>query len=302
MDDRFRLTYGAVRRLLVALPALLFLASVAMAVQSRQFESSISAYYGGPLRDLFVGVLVATAACLLAYRGESLVERYNLQGAAAYLVVVALVPTGLDGILDDLRAGAALSPDGVTPAQYVWGLRFGLTFTILLVAVVFWRRFRSGTLRTADRLGRAFVVVTLGVLAAFLALALWQLWWPPADEVTLPGVQVFGVRATIHDLAAIFFISALVVAVWSHAWPRAAARRGGHRVGADELATQGRYRAILALMAAGPLVAWGVSALVAPEHFVLLLEWWEIVWFCVFWVSETRRLEPRSRPGAARTA
>lgn len=282
MDDRYRLTYRAVRLALVALPALLFVSSVAMAIQSRQFESSISAYYGGPLRDLFVGVLMATAVGLLVYRSDSVVEQYNFHGAALYLMVVALVPTGLEQILADLRASFVLSPEGVSPEQYVWALRFSVTFTMALGGLVFWRRFRHGVLGPADRWAKAFVVVTLGVLAAFLAWMLWQLWVPPATEVTLPWV---------HEIAAIFFIAALVFAVWSHAWPLAAARRDGTGATPEEVAAQGGYRVIVGLMVLGPLVTWVVSALVAPDHLVLLLEWWEIALFATFWVMETRRLK-----------
>ncbi|NLE96754.1 MAG: hypothetical protein GX596_02040 [Propionibacterium sp.] len=300
--DRFELTYGAVRRMLVALPTLLFVASLLMAVQSRGLESSISAYYGGPLRDLFVGVLIATAVCLLAYRGESLVERYNLQGAAVYLLVVALVPTGLGQILDDLRTNFVLSPDGVSPDEYVWALRISVTLVVALCALVFWRRFRSGALRAGDGWARAFIVVTLGVLAAFLVFMLWQLWVPSVGEVRLGGVELLGRQFTIHDIAAILFVCALVVAVWSHGWPHASARREGSLASHDEVRVQARYRWIAAAMVLGPVGIWAASSLWLPGYFVLLVEWWEIAFFSAFWVLETRRLGTgQPAPGVRRS-
>jgi hypothetical protein len=43
-------------------------------------------------------------------------------------------------------------------------------------------------------------------------------------------------------------------------------------------------------MVLGPLLMWGLSALVAPGHLVILLEWWEIGLFATFWALETRRI------------
>ena len=62
-----RLTYGSLRWLMICLPTWLFLVTTITAVQQRELEPSISAYYGGPVRDVFVGTLVAMAACLVAY-------------------------------------------------------------------------------------------------------------------------------------------------------------------------------------------------------------------------------------------
>lgn len=287
-----RETYAALRWLMVLLPAVLFGVSVATAIRTGHLETSISAYYGGPLRDLFVGVLIAVGVCLLAYRGSNTVEHYNLKGAGFYAIFVALVPTGLEGILEDLRGALVLAPDGVSPAAYIWSLRFSLTAAAVLCLVFLGREVWALIRRRArsDPMAVAFVAVTMAVLLAFLALALWQLWVPPVEAVALDGLGVGGLRVRIHDLAAIFLLAALVVAVWSHAWPLAAARRTGDGVANGEVAAQNGYRIILVLMLAGPVVVGLVSWFVAPEHFVLLLEWWEIALFAVFWSMETKRL------------
>src|SRR5699024_3145127 len=101
-----------------------------------------------------------------------------------------------------------------------------------------------------------FVIVTGGTLLAFLALAMWQLWVPPVDEVTMGGIVLTGLpvvgdlQVRIHDLAAIFLICALAVAVWSHAWPRTAARRSGEVLPREELVDLTGYRVIFVLMLA----------------------------------------------------
>ncbi|GAA5161413.1 hypothetical protein GCM10011366_09690 [Ornithinimicrobium tianjinense] len=303
-----RETYGSLRWLLVLLPAVLFVVSVLTALTSRELETSISAYYGGPVRDVFVGVLVAVAACLVAYQGSTTFEDYNLNGAGSYAAFVALVPAGLDEILADLRRSALLTPQGVTPAEYVWSLRFGLTSVVALSAMLLARELRRShrvrALAREDRTTGLFILLTSGTLVAFLTLAMWQLWVPPVDEVRLEGLALglpgADLRLSIHHLAAIFLISALAVAVWSHAWPHRATRTGSEAgPGYDELVRRRGYQLIFFLMLAGPLVAAAAAQAFAPGHLVIFLEWWEIGLFCVFWVLETRRLSappPTAQP------
>jgi hypothetical protein len=287
-----RITYGYLRWLLICLPALLFVVTVATALQQGELEASISAYYGGPVRDVFVGCLVAVAACLVAYRGAGLLEDYTLNGAGFYALFVALVPTGFAGLMDELRADP--SPDGLTVADHVWFLRIALTSILVLCVVLFTREVVTGSLRQlvvphtgtrlADVLNRAFVVVTMALLVGFLVLAMRQLWLVPADEVTLPGLSLGPVQVTIHDLAAIFLICSLAVAVLTNTWPF-------YRFA--DLHASGRlaYLVIFGLMVLGPLLAAGVARLFAPGHWVILLEWWEIALFAIFWFLETRRIE-----------
>lgn len=294
-----RLTYANLRWLLVLLPAVLFVVSVGAAIQQGHLETSISAYYGGPVRDVFVGVMIGVAVLLIAYRGATYFEDYNLGGAGFYAVFVALVPTGLAETLAELGGGTAFSGEGISAAEYVWSLRFSLTVVALLALVLFAlelrARERMRALVTGDPFSLVFVGVTGATLLAFLALAMWQLWAPPAEEVTMEGLRLTGlpvlgeVQLRVHDLAAIFLICALAVAVWSHAWPRAAARRARERLQPHELVHLAGYRVIFVLMVLGPFVAWGIARAFAPGHLVIFLEWWEIALFCLFWVVETRR-------------
>lgn len=292
-------TYAILHWLMVILPAVLFVVSVATAIHSERFPTSISAFYGGPVRDVFVGVLIALAACMIAYQGSNPVEHYNLKGAAFYAVFVALVPAGLTDILDDLQGRLLLAPEGITPAEYVWSLRFSLSIAAALCLILLSSELKRMIRRQKgrDTFAVGFVLITVGGLVAFLALAMWQLWIPAADAVTMNGIGIGEFRLRIHDIAAMFLLLALAVAVWSHAWPRASARSVGDRVEVSEVAFQNRYRVIFVLMAAGPLAAWALSAAFAPKHFILILEWWEIAMFAAFWALESRRLKYDDRSG-----
>src|SRR5690349_22941893 len=85
-------THRYVRWMMILLPLLLLVVSVLTGLKKGEFETSISAYYGGPVRDILVGTLVGTAACLVAYQGVGLLEDYALNGAGFYAVFVALLP------------------------------------------------------------------------------------------------------------------------------------------------------------------------------------------------------------------
>ena len=286
-----RITYAYVRWLLICLPTLLFVVTIVTALQQGELERSISAYYGGPVRDIFVGALFAIAACLVAYQGVGLLEDYALNGAGFYAVFVALVPTGFGGLMDELQRNP--TPDGVTPAEYVWFLRIALTSVLVLCLVLVVREVRTGKVRQlftvdagstlANQVNRWFLLLTALVLVGFLALAMWQLWSGPAAEVRMGGIALGPVQLSIHDLAAIFMIASLAVAVLTNTWPFYVFR---------DLWPSGRffYGVIFLLMSVGIAVPLVVARVFAPEHRVIFIEWWEIALFAIFWGLETRRL------------
>lgn len=303
-EEVARITYMYLRWLLVLLPSVLFVVTLWTAFQHQRLEASISAYYGGPVRDVFVGVLIATAACLVAYQGTTRLEDYTLNGAGFYAAFVALVPTGLDEILQAL--GKADGPDAISPDDYVWFLRIALTTVLGLCALLLWKELRkSGRLEElwqSSRLIQVFVTVTGLVLVAFLALAMTQLWGPPVGEVAMEGIRVGSWQLRIHDLAAILFICALAVAVWTHAWPLVAARHEGKGVARADLEVRRGYQVIFFLMSLGAVAVAVIARLVDPDHVVIIIEWWEILLFCIFWILETRRAGKPSRAGASTDA
>lgn len=269
-----RVTYRYLRWLMVFLPLVLLFVTMANAIAQRELESSISAYYGTPVRDVFVGVMIATAACMVAYQGSSLLEDYTLNGAGFYAVFVALVPTNLDEILQELRQNPP--GDGVTVMEYISSLRIAI-FTVLvlcgaLVVIELKESERLARLWKRGPQSKGFIALTGAVLAAFLVLVVVKLYLHPADEVTMDGFTLGPVDVRVHDLAAILLIAALAVAVASHAWPQAVANReGAGLVPASDLEVRNRYQLIFWLMVAGPFVAWGFSKL-APDHWIIFLE------------------------------
>ncbi|SOC56723.1 hypothetical protein [Ornithinimicrobium cerasi] len=296
--DRARIekdTYRYVRWMMIVLPGLLLGVTLVIARVQGELETSISAYYGGPVRDILVGTLIATAACLVAYQGVGLLEDYALNGAGFYAVFVALVPTGFADIMADLRAQP--TADGMTATDYGQFLRVALTGVVLLCLVLFVRELVSGRIAELVRartdtvsksLTRVFVGLTSVVLVWFLALAMLQLWRGPADQITMEGVRLMGWQVSIHFLAAVFLIVSLTVAVLTNTWPFFAWDRSLWRSG------RGAYLVIVALMTVGLLIPWGVSRAFAPDHLVILLEWWELAMFIGFWIMETVRLGRRT--------
>ena len=286
-----RITYEYLRWLLICLPSLLFVVTTLTAWQQGELERSISAYYGGPVRDIFVGALFAIAACLVAYQGVGLLEDYALNGAGFYAVFVALVPTGFAELMNELQQNP--SPDGLEPADHVWFLRIALTSVLVLCLVLVVREVATGNLRQlftvdvgsrlANRVNRWFLLLTALVLAGFLALAMWQLWSGPAAAVRMEGIALGAVQLSIHDLAAIFMIASLAVAVLTNTWPFFVF---------GDLWPSGRffYLVIFLLMTVGIAVPLLVARAFAPEHVVIFIEWWEIALFAVFWGLETRRV------------
>ncbi|SHJ74279.1 hypothetical protein SAMN02745244_03155 [Tessaracoccus bendigoensis DSM 12906] len=309
ISDTVRATRANLRWLLVLLPAVLFVTTVGTAVVQGQTEGSISAYYGGPLQDVFVGVLIGVAVLLVAYEGATAMEDYNFNGAALYAVFVALLPTRLIGNLNSLRTQLVLAPDGLTPSEYVWSLRITLSLLVVLGTLLVIRELsHRARLRglLAGGLGRRiFVAVTFAVLVAFQALAMWQLWAPAAEAVTMEGLRSVPILSPIpfvgtlriHDLAAIFLMCSLAAGVWCHAWPAAAAG-DARSLPPGSTVWLPAYRAIFIAMMVGPFIAWGAAALIAPGKMVILLEWWVIAMFCVFWMVEmARQRRVRVTPG-----
>ncbi|MHA7156230.1 hypothetical protein [Arthrobacter sp. TMN-50] len=296
------ITYRYLRWLLILLPVVLFVVTAAVALQQNHLEASISAYYGGWVRDVFVGTLIAIAVCLVAYQGVGLIEDHALNGAGFYAIFVALIPTDFPGLMEKLRS--AETPDGLAPSadEYVFFLRVAFACVLMSVVVVAAIGLKAGDFHELSRpnvdppwlrtLTGSFLVATVMVLVAFLALAAQQLYFP-AGDVTMAGLTHLGIPLAIHDLAAIFLIASLFVAVITNTWPffRFDALRESARLG---------YLIIAVLMSVGILIPVLAAWLFAPGRTVIFIEWWEIGLFATFWFLETdrrRRLVRRQKRG-----
>lgn len=286
-----RTTYRYLRWLMIWLPAVLLVVTALTALELGQLEPSISAYYGGPVRDVFVGVMIGLAGCMVAYQGASLLEDYTLNGAGFYAAFVALVPTNLEDTLSALKANK--SPDGITADDYIWFLRYALSTVLVLCALLVWHELKKSKKVTEmwniGPVHKFFVAGTSATLFVFLALAMGELWLPRPDEVTMDGFGFGRARLRVHDQAAVLLLAALAVAVWSHAWPTVVSTNAEPPRPKD-VAVSRDYRWILGAMALGPVGALAIHTLFAPRHTVIFLEWWEIAVFAVFWMLETRRI------------
>jgi hypothetical protein len=259
-----RETYRHLRLMLVTLPALMFLAILILALTG-QVEGSISAYYLGPIRDIFVGAMVGTAVCLIVYRGSPAFEDYTLNVAGFYAIFVAFVPTGLAENLASL--GAEERQEAVNALR----ITIGAVIAVTIVFVVLERRFGQWSIPDLlERQTTRWVFIVTNVLGlAFLALVLFRGF---ADD-SFQG---------IHLAAAVLLFLSLAGAVASHAWP---GTFGGAATGVKA------YRTIVFLMLTGILVAAVLLAL-RSEYTALVLEAWEIACFCAFWVMEAKRTWP----------
>lgn len=265
-----RETYRHLRLMLVTLPALMFLAILILAFTG-QVEGSISAYYLGPIRDIFVGAMVGTAVCLIVYRGFPPFEDYTLNVAGFYAIFVAFVPTGLTETLD------SLGPEERQDAIDALRISIGAVIAITVVFVLLERRFGQWTIPgLLERQATKWVFIVTNVFGvAFLAFVLIRGF---ADD-SFQGV---------HLAAALLLFASLAAAVASHAWPRPF---GGPGQGIKH------YRTIFFLMLAGipiALVLWAMQS----EYTVLVLEAWEIFLFSAFWVMEAKRTWPAASTSA----
>ncbi|MGC5629368.1 hypothetical protein ACPYO6_14125 [Georgenia sp. Z1344] len=264
------MTYLYLRLMLMTLPALLLLGSVLAFFWLGAIEESISAYYLGPIRDMFVGVMMAIAACLVAYRGASALEDFSLDVAGFFAIFVALVPTSIGPTLDAL--------DDAARHEMVTALR-ATCVTVLVMSVVFVvLELRFSPSRPAPierhRLTRVAANAMNVVLVAFVGLVVWR-------------VVEGGDFAGIHVAAAVLLIVNLAIAVASHAWPELAGRpHASLDSGRRDL--RRRYQLIFWLMVAGAPI-FGVLHLIGWEYRLLAVEWYEIALFVWFWALETQR-------------
>jgi len=94
LDTTITATYFTLRWAIVgiaaAFPPLLWMGGCRF--YKTGLQDSLSAYYNTGMRDWFVGILFAVAACLYAYKGLSDREDYLLNGAAILALLTAVNP------------------------------------------------------------------------------------------------------------------------------------------------------------------------------------------------------------------
>ncbi|MEV7633306.1 hypothetical protein AB0N64_12965 [Microbacterium sp. NPDC089318] len=262
--------------LLIALPIFLLVTTVIGGWRLGDFADSISANYSTPLRDIFVGALVAIGACLIVYRGRP-VEDLALNVAGFYATFVAFVPYSLSGVLtggtelegQELKDAEAAADELAAALPIILG-------ALVVIAAVFlfveWRRglFSRHTGAGTTTAHRVMFFLTLVLGAGFLVLLL----------VTVLN----GTYAGVHMIAAILMIIGLATAIASHGWDPATKQ--------STPAIAHQYRVIVYLMGMVGLalfyeLVWGLPF----ENAVAYIEWAAIILFTWYWVAETIRQE-----------
>ena len=272
-------------RLITPLPAVWLLLAIAMvAVVRHQFLDSISDYYGGPLRDVFVGTLMASGVGMIAYKGRSKLEDYALNFAGVNAFFVALVSNSFQGLLDAARTAVADGAVAASSSELLQNLWISVaTFLVLLAVFVIadsrlmhWTRFRWSQQTRATNV--LIVISWVGELVLLVVVAFMLV-----GLETIGGRSIFSV---IHFMAASLLIVNLSFAAASHAFP-AKLRRDRIDAPAASLPVRRTFIAITAAMWLG--LAVGIPLVLAGMPYsVLVVEVWEILLFIAFWLVATR--------------
>lgn len=281
MSSKDEILYGRdtlryVRLALLVVPLLLMVAIVIYGLLNGEVEDSISSYYLGPSRDLFVAMLVSTGVLLVVYKGAPL-EDYALNLAGFYAIFVALVPTRLGQTLSSLTSSAQI--------QLIRSVQISIVAVLVVSAVFVWlewntKKWTPRALHTS-KLSTILSLSSTVALVAFIGLLFWR---------SIEGTDFAGV----HYAAALLLILSMGVAIASHLG----------REDLCEVDTSGgrpiNYAVLLILMALG-LIGWFVLNALGIAQALFIVEWYEIGLFSYFWYLESRRLweapTPREKLG-----
>lgn len=219
------------------------------------FLDSISAYYGTPVRDVFVGGLFALALIYTIYRGETDLEDWLLDLAGSLVVIVALVPSNYGTM--------PVADDPVTSAQtLVWTVLLWVLLNAGFQAVQLWWRNRVGTLVRSRRRTITYAVIHAGLL------------------LTLAVLWLVGQIQAVHFVAAIAVVTCLVLTVLTRV-----RRVHSLREEAELAGTNAGYLIITGVMLTG-LVAGAMLWLAGNGFWVLIVELIEIGAFLAFWIYD----------------
>ncbi len=283
-DDPIAGTYFSVRLILPVLAGFIAAATVLESVVSGHVRASISDYYQGPVRDVFVGGLLAVAACLIAYQGDSRLEDYVLNFAGFNAVVVALVPDNFTAVLDAAPATALAAGVVVPRSEVITNLQISLgAFLVAAVTLVVVDQ------RTMPR--KPFDWEGATTLARWLVRLAWaaELLFLVIVGAVMARIESFAglsLYSAAHFGAASLLIVFLSFAVASHGWPIRLRPETWVRGGAGGSRTP--YRVLAVLMWVG-LVAGGATIVAGVPYAIITTEYVEIVVFVWFWVLATRR-------------
>ena len=237
---------------------------------------------------MFVGALMASGVCMIAYKGRSKLEDYALNFAGFNAFFVALVPNNFTAVLNRAATTSLTTGDVVTREQLLTNLRFVLTAFLITSALFIyfdyklmnWSAFKWG--RDETKFASALVVVSwvteivflLGIVGGVLA-----------GRETLFGLSIFGI---LHFTAASLLIANLSFAAASHAFPLKL-RSPQLNATAEKISPSALkgYRCIVAAMWGG-LIIGGLCIVLGVSYSVIVTEYVEIGLFVAYWLIATR--------------
>lgn len=284
------LTYRYLRMIMVLPATFLFLATLFEAAsRGWVFRDSISDSYQGPVRDVFVGALMASGICMIAYKGRSKLEDYALNFAGFNAFFVALVPNNFTAVLNEAAATSITTGDVITRQQMLTNLRFVLIallittalFTYLDYQLMNWKALRWG--KDETKFASALAVISWVTEIVFVLVIVGGV---IVGQQTLFGLSIFGL---LHLTAAALLIANLSFAAASHAFPR---KLRSPQMNADAEKTSNSalrgYRVIVFAMWGG-LIIGGLCIYLGIGYSVIVTEYVEIGLFVAYWLVATRR-------------
>ncbi|ART71724.1 diphosphate--fructose-6-phosphate 1-phosphotransferase [Mycobacterium dioxanotrophicus] len=282
--DDAMVTYRYVRVGLVALVVFL-LASLVLTATRTCLQGSISAFFFTRTHAVFVAALCAIGVCLIAYQGSRNAEDSLLNFSGFMAFVVALIPTGTDGVCKPWLPSVADPLGGVAnniTALFV-AAAAGIALYLALsrwrppqpeptaeddecaTAAALWKWLAKALLKTESWLPKAlFVITVIG------ALALFSDWF----------------MARAHAFAAVgMFLAITMVAVYHACYARAAGRQ-----------QRARFYAVIAVLMLATVVLAVVLLVKHVQFGLLLVELLLIGEFALFWAVQTWDVwEPRDK-------
>ncbi len=278
-------TYRYVRAAIAGSVLLLFMAVLLQILaDGGAIQGSMSAYYYGPVRGVFVGTLVATGLALVAIKGRPGPEDILLNLAGMLAPVVAFVPTPVLATEALCREGAKRCID----PEFLPGVENNMAALILIgppiLVFAWWTSVRTDTTSRSVRLSLT------GASAVWVGFAFW-FFWGPRDAFL----------ETAHYLAAGLMFALIIVVVWVNAL------RTDHafRVGTTWVHYRLVYRVIAATMALALLSAlvfsWATRANTDRTFpLIFVLEAVVLLLFLTFWVAQTSEFWDEGLPAEAR--
>jgi len=234
------------------------------------WQTSISAYYYTPVRAIFVGTMIAVGLSLIVYKGRGW-EDSCLNFASMLAPVVAVVPTTDVGRCWSVPPGPPpVNADGsladwvvanIDNNIYALLIAGGLGLIVAAITAMVVNRSVRAPLEQGERGTRLSLAAT--------ALVLLLVWW------SIQNWDDFYTRA--HAIAAVLMFVFLIGAI--------VAKVVEHRNKPDKVWFW-VYLGIAALMILGGIVI--PTTRIFDEHTSFALEAYEIVFFAVYWIIQTR--------------